>query len=142
MDYWKPTEAASSQVYKDFVDMIRSNKNAQGQSRKLLRGIQEFGPYHYKMPNSEKLGDGLFELRDTVNHYRYYYCETDFCMKTVDGRTKSVLLMLFAGQNKDRQMNHIHVAKRRMHVLCKENVLNSNGNNFCSCDEEQSDGCT
>lgn len=136
VDYWKPEDSDNSPVRKDFLKMLRSNKAAQTQALKLIEGAEEFGPLGYKMPNNENLKDGLFELRDTVNHYRYYYCETDFYYD-VDDERKRVLLLLLAEANKDRQQSHIKKAKERMTTISEDNLLNLEGYELAESEEEE-----
>lgn len=125
MDYWKPSASDRSPVKKDLMAILRSSKPAQGQIRKLVRGAEDFGPHGYRMPGNKNLGDGLFELRDTVNHFRYYYCETDFYYLLDGGRTKRiVLLMLVAGDDKDKQQQDIREARKRLTTITSDNLLN------------------
>ncbi len=142
LDYWKPANSAKSPAQKDLNTMIMSSKSAQGQIRSLVRGVQEFGPHGYKMPNNENLNQGLYELRDTVNHFRYYYCETDFCYRMPDGSRKMVLLMLLAEDDKDKQQMHIVKTRARMASgIIVENLLNDDGLK-CDCEEDADNECT
>lgn len=141
VDYWKPDDASRSPVQKDLLEMIRSCKPAQKQLSKLIRGVQEFGPHGYKMPNNENLGGGLYELRDTVNHFRYYYYETDFCYVLPDGKKSIVLLMVLAEDDKDKQQHHIVKARTRMVSLIEGNLLNESEYKICDCEEDE-DGCS
>lgn len=127
LEYWKSEEATRSPLEKQVHKMLQSNKKAQKQLRELVLGVEEFGPYGYKLPNNKHLKWGLFELRDTVNHYRYYYCETDFVYKFPNNLEKNILLLLVAASDKDKQKFHIDLARKRMHNLSVNNVLNLDG---------------
>lgn len=127
MEYWKPAGSDRSPVKKELLAMLLSSKPAQGQIRKLVRGAEDFGPHGFRMPNNKNLGDGLFELRDTVNHFRYYYCETDFCYLIDAGSRRIVLLMLVAGDDKDKQQQDIKEARKRMNAITRDNLLNDSG---------------
>lgn len=135
MDFWKPGESDHSPVQKDFLSILRSSKSGQTQVRKLVRGVEDYGPHGYKMPNNKNLGSGLYELRDTVNHFRYYYCETDLCV-LVAGKCRIILLMLAAESDKDKQQSHINKARTRMSRILEPNVLNDDKHKFCKCEGE------
>lgn len=104
--------------------MLMSSKPAQWQIRKRA---EDFGPHGFRMPNNKNLGDGLFELRDTVIHFRYYYCETDFRYLMDGGSKRIVLLMLVAGNDKDKQQQDIKEARKRISMITRDNLLNDDG---------------
>ncbi len=126
LDYWKSEDASRSPLEKQVRKMLLSNKKAQKQLRELVLGVEEFGPYGFKLPNNKPLKTGLFELRDTVNHFRYYYCETDYVYVYPDNSKKHILLLLVAADDKDKQDFDIKLSRKRSEKLKVKNILNTN----------------
>ena len=122
LDYWKVADKESSPVKKEVATLIK-DKVRRKQLTKLVLFVEEFGPDGISKGN-KSLGGGLYELRDTSKHTRYYYCETGYSY-IVDGKVcKSVLLLLVADGDKDKQQKAIELARGRMKEITSENLLN------------------
>ena len=120
--YWKAVSGENSPARKEILGMA-SDKIRIKEYLKLVYGVESFGPYGYQMPNNKNLGKGLFELRDTQKHTRFYYCASDwFCFD--ENGPRSVLFLLHVDTNKDKQAQAIELARKRMKNLKLENILN------------------
>ena len=123
LDYWKSADNETSSVKKE-VSSLMKDKVRRQQFIKLVLGVQEFGPEGFTVKGNKHLGGGLFELRDTSKHTRYYYCDTGYTYKIGEKKFKSVLLLLVADGNKDKQQMAIEQARLRMKNISSSNLLN------------------
>jgi putative component of toxin-antitoxin plasmid stabilization module len=90
--------------------------------RALVKVLEALGPYEMLMPKNKNLKNGLFELRDTQNGHRYYYCPTEYQGK--DEVIYSVVLLLVCGDknNPSSQRRDIEKARKRMEKIPLQNI--------------------
>ena len=123
LDCWKSADKATSSVKKAVAALMKDKVRRQ-QFTKLVLGVQEFGPEGFTTKGNKHLGGRLYELRDTSKHTRYYYCETSYSYRIADKVFKSVLLLLVADGDKDKQQMAIEQARSRMSSVTTANLLN------------------
>ena len=87
----------------------------------MVTTLENLGPHDFISPKNKSLGGGLFELRDTSNGKRYYYCETN--IKSANEKLVLLLGAVGSKNNASEQNRDIKLARERLASINEQNIL-------------------
>lgn len=129
--FWKSVSSTKSVVEKEVKKLNEGNQRGKKEFIKLVKKLEARGAYvlastgnSCKKVKSEDGEVNIFELRDTVNGFRYYFSETHF-EDEADTDTqdlKSLIVLLGACGNKDSQNRDIERARERLDDISLDNI--------------------